>query len=201
MDTYTFIITSIIIVLLPGTGVIYTLSVAMTEGRWKSIYAVIGCTAGILPHLCASIALTSLLLQMNSTLFAIIKYAGVLYLIYIGWGMLTDTGAGTFAEMKTSRLAGAIIRRGILINLLNPKLTLFFFSFLPQYISADSTHYTASSAMLGLLFMLLTFIIFSLYGILAGSAKSWLCQSASRLARIQKCFGTIFMLFAIRLAL
>ena len=201
MDTYTFIITSIIIVLLPGTGVIYTLSVAMTEGRWKSIYAVIGCTAGILPHLLASIALTSLLLQMNGTLFDIIKYAGVLYLVYIGYGILTSKGTGVFAEMKTSHLASAIIRRGILINLLNPKLTLFFFSFLPQYISVDTPHYTANSTMLGLLFMLLTFIIFSLYGILAGSAKSWLCQSASRVAYIQKCFGTIFILFAIRLAL
>lgn len=202
MNTYTFLITSLIIILIPGTGVIYTVSLGITEGRKKSVFAALGCTAGIIPHLCISIALSSLLMliRMNHTIFSVIKYMGVLYLIYLGLGMIFSKEKVPFSEMQTETHALAIIRRGILINLLNPKLTLFFFSFLPQYISSDSSHYMTKSALLGILFMALTFIVFVGYGFLAGTAKKWLCQSPKQMSFLQKCFGCIFIIFAIKLA-
>lgn len=201
MDTYTFLITSLIIILIPGTGVIYTISLGMTEGKKKSIFAALGCTVGIIPHLCISIALSSLLMQMNNTIFTVIKYMGVLYLIYLGIGMIFSKGNVGFSETQAESNTPAIIRRGILINLLNPKLTLFFFSFLPQYVSSDSTNYMAKSALLGILFMALTFIVFVGYGILAGTAKTWICRSPKQMSFIQKCFGVTFIVFAAKLAL
>ncbi len=200
MNTYTFLITSLIIILIPGTGVIYTISLGMTEGRRKSIYAALGCTAGIIPHLCISIALSSLLMQLNSTVFTVMKYLGAFYLIYLGLGMMISNKTVQFSEMKTESHARAIIKRGILINLLNPKLTLFFFSFLPQYVSSDSTHYVAKSFILGVIFMVLTLIVFIGYGLLAGSARTWLCQSSMRMSILQKCFGIIFIVLAVQLA-
>ena len=201
MDTYTFLITSLIIILIPGTGVIYTISLGITEGRKKSIFAALGCTAGIIPHLCISIALSSLLMQMNDKIFTVIKYIGALYLIYLGLGMIFSKGNVQFSETQAESHTPAIIRRGILINLLNPKLTLFFFSFLPQYVRSDSTNYMVKSSLLGILFMALTFIVFVGYGFLAGTAKTWLCQSHKRMALLQKCFGATFIAFAIKLAL
>lgn len=200
MNTYTFLITSLIIILIPGTGVIYTVSLGITEGRKKSVFAALGCTAGIIPHLCISIALSSLLMRMNHTIFSVIKYMGVLYLIYLGLGMIFSKEKVQLSEMQTETHALAIIRRGILINLLNPKLTLFFFSFLPQYISSDSTYYMTESALLGILFMVLTFIAFVGYGVLAGTAKKWLYKSPKQMSFLQKCFGCIFIIFAIKLA-
>lgn len=200
MDTYTFVITSLIIILIPGTGVIYTVSLGMTEGRKKSIFAALGCTAGIFPHLCISTALSSLLMQMSDKVFSVMNYIGVLYLIYLGIGMIFSKGNIQFSEMRAESHASAILMRGILINLLNPKLTLFFFSFLPQYVSSDSTNYMVKSSLLGILFMVLTFIVFVGYGFLAGTAKRWLCQSPRRMSFLQKCFGTTFIAFAIQLA-
>lgn len=201
MSTYTFFITSLIIVLIPGTGVIYTISVGMMEGKKQSIFAALGCTAGIIPHLCVSIALSSLLLHMNSMVFTILKYAGVLYLIYLGIGMIFTKEKIHFTEVQTEHSACAIIRRGIFINLLNPKLTLFFFSFLPQYVSSGSDNYIKESFLLGLAFMLLTLVVFVIYGILAGTAKTWICSSPKRMSILQKCFGITFIGFAAKLAL
>ena len=201
MNTSAFLITSLIIILIPGTGVIYTVSLGMSEGRKKTFFAALGCTAGILPHLCISIVLSSLLMQMDDRVFLVVKYIGVLYLIYLGAGMIFSKGNVQFSEHQEESRASAIIRRGVLINLLNPKLTLFFFSFLPQYVSSDSSNYMIKSSLLGLLFMVLTFIVFIGYGFLAGTAKEWLCQSPKRMSFLQKCFGITFIAFAVKLAL
>lgn len=201
MSTITFFITSLIIILIPGTGVIYTISVGMTEGRKQSFYAALGCTAGIIPHLCVSIALSSVIMRMNGMVFTLIKYAGVLYLLYLGLGMVFSKEKIQFTQMQTEHSAPAIIRRGVFINLLNPKLTLFFFSFLPQYVSSGSDNYLVHSFLLGIAFMLLTFIVFVGYGILAGTTKTWICSSPRRMSVLQKCFGITFIGFAAKMAL
>lgn len=200
MNTYTFIFTSLIIILIPGTGVIYTISTGITKGKKASIIAAIGCTAGIIPHLIVSIGLSSLLLKMSEQAFFVLKLAGALYLLYLGIGMLLSKTKLDFSKTINQDKATAIIRSGILINLLNPKLTLFFFSFLPQYISSNSQSYIKESILLGIAFMIMTFLVFVIYGILAGSMKGLITKSTKRLQRIQQLFGIIFIAFAINLA-
>lgn len=129
MNPCAFLLTSLIIILIPGTGVIYTVSVGMSEGRGESVFAALGCTAGILPHLGISLVLSALLMQMDDNVFSVVKYIGVLYLMYLGVGMIVGKGTVEFSEERAESRASAIIRRGILINLLHPKLTLFFFPF------------------------------------------------------------------------
>lgn len=131
MNTYSFLITSLIIVLLPGTGVIYTISTGIMQGKKRSVIAAIGCTAGIIPHLVVSIVLSSLLMQMNETVYTVLRIAGVCYLLYLGIGMIFSQKTPGFEDAKTDRNTLSVICHGIMINLLNPKLTLFFFSFLP----------------------------------------------------------------------
>ena len=201
MTTYTFFITSLIIILLPGTGVIYTISVGILNGKKASVLAAFSCTLGILPHLCTSIALSTLLLQMNPKVFTIIKLTGALYLLYLGCKMMFSKENLEFQPAKKDIAPLTILQQGILINLLNPKLTLFFFSFLPQYIRGNKNNFAFQSFLLGVAFMLLTLIIFIGYGILAGTAKKFIIASPKRMAMLQKCFAIIFVLFAVKLAL
>ena len=196
-----FLITSFIIILMPGTGVVYTISTGIMNGRQKSIIAALGCTLGIVPHLCLSIALTSMLMQLNSTVFTVMKYAGAAYLIYMGIGMIRSKDGIQLEDADATENARSIIRKGILINLLNPKLTLFFFSFLPQYVRETDGQFVIQSAVLGVAFMIMTFVVFALYGLLAGMAGSWLVKSQKRVSVLQKIFGTVFIGFALKLAL
>lgn len=196
-----FLITSFIIILMPGTGVVYTISTGIMNGRQKSIIAALGCTLGIVPHLCLSIALTSMLMQLNSTVFTVMKYAGAAYLIYMGIGMIRFKDGIQLEDADATENARSIIRKGILINLLNPKLTLFFFSFLPQYVRETDGQFVIQSAVLGVAFMIMTFVVFAIYGLLAGMAGSWLVKSQKRVSVLQKIFGTVFIGFALKLAL
>ncbi|WP_088186719.1 LysE family translocator [Desulfosporosinus sp. FKA] len=200
MSIYTFIVTSLIIILLPGTGVIYTISTGITKGKKASAIAALGCTAGILPHLIISIGFSSLLLRMSEQAFFVLKMAGVLYLLYLGFGMLLSKTKLDFGETSKEDTPVTIVRKAVLINLLNPKLTLFFFSFLPQYLSSNSQNYIRESFLLGIVFMLLTFLVFVGYGILAGSMKTFVAKSPKRLQGISQLFGIIFIVFAINLA-
>ena len=162
MSLGAFLITSFIIVLIPGTGVLYTISTGVMSGRHKSIIAAVGCTLGIVPHLCMSIAMTTLFMRMNNTLFTVMKYVGAAYLIYMGIGMILSKERLQFNEESKSDDAISVIRKGILINLLNPKLTLFFFSFLPQYVRGTHGQFVLDSAVLGIIFMIMTFIVFAI---------------------------------------
>lgn len=201
MSFWTFIIASLIIILIPGTGAVFTISTGLTRGKKASILAAFSCTMGIVPHLSASIALSSLIMYADDRVFWVIKLAGALYLLYLGLGMLLAKTKIDFGDAKTESSAAATIRQGILINLLNPKLTLFFFSFLPQYISAESNNYIGESLCYSLAFMLLTFVVFAGYGILAGAASSFIVKSPKRLMWIQRAFGIVFIAFAIQLGI
>lgn len=161
-----FLLTSLVVVLVPGTGVIYTVTTGLVH-RWKaSVVAAVGCTMGIVPHLTASILGLSAILHMSAQVFQIIKLAGVLYLLYLAWGMWRDQGNLKLDVTDTKVNGGQIIVKGILINVLNPKLTIFFFAFLPLFITPDVSSPTAQMIKLSAIFMGMTLIIFVLYGIL-----------------------------------
>ncbi len=196
-----FLLTSLIVVLVPGTGVIYTVSTGLAL-RWRaSIAAAIGCTAGIIPHLTASIFGLSVILQNSAVIFQILKIAGTLYLLFLAWSMWQDTGSIQLDGQASNKNAFQIILRGILINLLNPKLALFFFAFLPQFISADAV--SPSQQMIGLaaIFMLMTLVIFILYGILASGVSTYLLNSPKAMRYVQRTFALIFAVLALKLAL
>jgi len=200
MNLHAFILSSIIVILIPGTGVIYTVSVGLAKGKGESVIAALGCTAGILPHLCVSTLLSSLILRYGNQLFPILKVAGTIYLIWLGLRMILSRTQFDFENQKNDESKTSIIRHGVLINLLNPKLSIFFFSFLPQYISENSGNYILDSLFYGFVFMVLTFIVFVLYGVFAGTMREFVKGYPKVLNRIQKAFGIIFIIFAIELA-
>jgi threonine/homoserine/homoserine lactone efflux protein len=196
-----FLLTSFVVVIVPGTGVIYTVSTGLTQ-RWRaSIAAALGCTAGILPHLAASILGLSAILHMSALAFQVLKFAGALYLLYLAWSMWRDTGTLQFDQSAPKTGGFQIALKGVLINILNPKLTIFFFAFLPLFVSPEVVSPTRQMIALSAVFMGMTFVIFALYGILASGISTYLMNSPKAIRRMQRSFAVIFAALAAKLAL
>lgn len=196
-----FLITSLVVVLIPGTGVIYTVSNGLFLGRRASIAAAIGCTAGIIPHLTASILGLSAILHMSALAFQSIKFAGAAYLLYLAWGMWRETGTLKLDSSATSLGVWLIIRRGFLINILNPKLSVFFLAFLPLFVSTNASSPTVQMIVLSLIFMMMTLVIFVLYGISAHGVRKYIVSSPRGVTWIQRTFAATFAILGIKLAL
>lgn len=201
MFSMEFFITAIVVVLIPGTGVIYTVSNGIFNGKKSSISAAIGCTAGIIPHLMAGILGLSAIMHISATIFQIVKYAGVVYLFYLAWGLWKDKGVIQFESKKEKDLS-SIAKRGFLISILNPKLTIFFLAFLPQFINCNSKFSTTIQLLgMSLIFMIMTLSIFIIYGILGTSVRAFFIGSEKRLRRMQQSFAIIFAGLGIKLAI
>ena len=197
-----FLLTSLLVVLIPGTGVIYTLSMGLFTGARASIYAALGCTLGIVPHLLASIAGLAAVLHASAVAFQVVKVLGVLYLFYLAWGMWQDSGRMALAEGEEASSANGwkIAVRGALINVLNPKLSIFFLALLPPFLSGNPATATAEMAALGAVFMALTFAVFALYGLFAAKTRAYVLGSKRLMAWLNRSFAAVFAALAARLA-
>ncbi|MBC2705832.1 LysE family translocator [Desulfobacula sp.] len=196
-----FLITSLIVVLIPGTGVIYTVSTGLFLGWRASIAAACGCTAGIIPHLSASILGLSTILHMSAVAFQAVKYAGAAYLLYLAWLMWRDTGALKFNSPFHKNGLRQIATRGFLINILNPKLSIFFLAFLPLFVSPNTSSPLFDMFILSVVFMAMTLIIFILYGISANGVRRHVVNSPKIIIWLQRSFAATFAALGIKLAM
>ena len=195
-----FLLTSLIVVLIPGTGAVYTITTGITL-KWRaSIAAAIGCTLGIVPHILASILGLSAILNMSAQVFSVLKLVGSAYLLYLAWSMWREAGTLEISKKNAETRVSQIIVKAIAINLLNPKLTIFFFAFLPLFVSKNSSTPTVEMIMLSAVFMAITFLVFALYGILSSGISTYLMQSAKAIKRIQRAFAVILAGFAVEMA-
>jgi threonine/homoserine/homoserine lactone efflux protein len=196
-----FLITSLIIVATPGTGVVYTLAAGLARGRRASVVAAFGCTLGTVPHIVATITGVAALLHTSAVAFQTLKYLGVVYLLYMAWATLRDREAIVVQEGQAPRSAARVITSGVLINILNPKLTIFFFAFLPQFVSTKDPHSLPRMLELSGVFMLLTFVVFAIYGVLAASVRDQVISRPRVLAWMRRVFAGSFIALGLRLAL
>ena len=196
-----FFITSLVVVLIPGTGVIYTISNGLFLGWRASIAAAIGCTAGIIPHLSASILGLSAILHMSALAFQVVKFTGAAYLLYLAWAMWRETGSLNFDPPSSKTGLRQIITRGFLINILNPKLSIFFLAFLPLFVSPEASSPTLQMFLLSVIFMAMTLVIFILYGISANGVRSYIVNSPKVITWLQRSFAAIFAAMGVKLAM
>jgi threonine/homoserine/homoserine lactone efflux protein len=196
-----FLVTSLIVVASPGTGVLYTLAAGLSRGARASVIAAVGCTLGIVPHMLAAITGLAAVLHASALAFDVIKYVGVAYLIYMAWSMWRDTGALTVNEESAPQSAARVIVSGILINILNPKLTIFFFAFLPQFVRAGDPNGTAQMLALSGVFMLVTLGVFVLYGLFAAAVRQHIVSRPKVVNRVRRTFALAFLALGARLAL
>lgn len=201
MVSLQFLITSLIVVLIPGTGVIYTVSTGLTQGKKASLYVALGCTLGIVPHLLATILGLAALMHTSAVAFQLLKWAGVAYLFYVAWGTWRDKSAFQLDDNPSRTHALGLISKAILMNVLNPKLTIFFLAFLPQFIPANSTHVLAPMLLLSAIFMLMTLAVFVVYGLLAHTFRHFVVESARVQTFLRYGFTAAFIGLASKLAL
>jgi threonine/homoserine/homoserine lactone efflux protein len=196
-----FVITSLTVVASPGIGVLYTLAAGLARGSRASIVAAFACTLGIVPHMVAAILGLAAVLHTSALLFQALKYAGVAYLLFMAWQMLRGGGALSIQPETASRSALEIVATGILINLLNPKLSIFFLAFLPQFISVHDAHPLARMVELSLAFMAMTFAIFVVYGLAAAAVRDHVIARPQVMSWMRRAFAGGFAAMGVRLAL
>ncbi|MDP2573362.1 LysE family translocator [Vibrio penaeicida] len=202
MISMEFLLTTLIVVLIPGTGVIFTISVGLFQGRRASMAAAFGCTLGIIPALLACVLGLSAILHTSALAFQVIKYAGAAYLLYLAWGMWCASNEGKMTFSKTESTSfRKVSTQAFLLNILNPKLSLFFLAFLPQFVPSNTDATLFSMLVLGGIFMLMTFVVFVAYGLLAHQVSQYVTQSKRAIALIQKVFSASFAGLGAKLAL
>ncbi|MDQ3303966.1 MAG: LysE family translocator [Actinomycetota bacterium] len=196
-----FLLTSLVVVLIPGTGVVYTVSSAIGGGRRRGLFAAVGCTLGIVPHMLAAMLGLSGIMQVGSVVFEAVRWAGVAYLVFMGMSMIRDAGTLPLDDGNASvDPMGLVVRRGILLNVLNPKLTLFFFAFLPQFLDASPGLLDAKLIWLGGIFMLMTLGVFAIYALASAAARDFVLAAPIARRWIERALGAFLIGFAAKLA-
>ena len=195
-----FLITTLIVVISPGTGVLFTLATGLSRGGRASVIAAFGCTLGIVPHMLAAIFGLAALLHTSALAFQVLKYAGVAYLLYMAWHTLREQGALQVDKDPARRSSLQVIGHAILINILNPKLTIFFFAFLPQFVTSDEAAPLARMLELSAVFMALTFVVFVGYGLFAAAIRTHVISRPRVLAWMRRIFAAAFVALGAKLA-
>ncbi len=196
-----FLVTSLIVIVSPGTGVLFTLAAGLSQGRRASVVAAFGCTLGIVPHMAAAIMGLAALLHTSALAFQTLKYLGVAYLLYMAWSALREQGALEVEPAVGARSTTQVIVSAILINILNPKLSIFLLAFLPQFVSADEPQPLSRMLVLSALFMLLTFAVFVGYGLGAASIRNHVISRPRVLTWMRRAFAGAFVGLGGKLAL
>lgn len=196
-----FLLTSLVIVASPGTGALYTIAAGLTRGARASLLAAFACTLGIVPHLLAAMMGLAALLHASALAFAIVKYAGVAYLLFMAWQTLKEHGALSVDARPDARSTWRVLRDGLALNLLNPKLSIFFVAFLPQFIVADAAGPMAQMLELSAAFMVMTFVVFTLYGVFAAAMRDTVISRPAVMAWLRRSFAAAFVALGARLAL
>lgn len=201
MITAQFLLTAFVVVLAPGTGVVFTLALGLGQGKRAALWAAFGCTLGIVPHLAAAVLGLAAILHTSALLFTVMKFAGVTYLLYLAWQAVKEGGTLALRAERNASSGWATCRRAALINILNPKLSIFFLALLPPFLSGTAATATIEMITLGAVFMAMTFAVFVLYGLFAAQARDYVLGSQRIMRWLNGSFAAIFVALAGRLAM
>ncbi len=201
MITLQFLLTSLIVVLIPGTGVVFTISTGIAQGRRASVFAALGCTAGIVPHLLATILGLAAVMHASALAFQALKWVGAAYLLYLAVMTWKDTAAFALSDGAPARSAASVVVKAFLLNILNPKLTIFFLAFLPQFVEPAAASPLRQMLVLSSVFMAMTFAVFVVYGILAHLFRKAVVESPRVQAWLRRGFASAFAGLGVNLAL
>jgi threonine/homoserine/homoserine lactone efflux protein len=194
-----FLLTTFILVVTPGIGVLYTVAAGLARGARAGVLAAFACTLGIVPHVAAAITGLAALLHTSAVAFQVVKYLGVAYLLYMAWATFRDRGALTVEEDATPRSAREVITSGVLVNLLNPKLSIFFVAFLPQFVDGGSPALPQLLALSGV-FMAMTLLVFAGYAVFAASIRRHVIARPQVITWMRRVFGGAFLALGAKLA-
>lgn len=195
-----FVLTSLVIVALPGTGALITLSAGLSRGARASVIAAVGCTLGIVPHLLAAVTGTAALLRASGVAFDVVRLLGVAYLLFMAVSTWRDTSVLVVGDDQPGRSAPRVVGSAILANLLNPKLTVFFFAFLPQFVPRRGPAALPQLLLLSGVFMAMTFVVFVVYGVLAAAVRRHVINRPRVVQNVRRVFAGTFVALGLKLA-
>ena len=198
--TIEFLLTSLVVVATPGTGVLYTLAAGMSRGARASIVAAAGCTLGIVPHMVASLTGLAALLHTSAMAFQVLKHLGVAYLLYMAWATIREKGALSVEVDAERRAPSQVILSGVLVNVLNPKLTIFFVAFLPQFVEGGERSPHVRLVVLSAVFMVVTFVVFAAYGVFAAAVRDHVVSRPRIMTWLRRSFAASFVGLSAKLA-
>lgn len=196
-----FLVASILLALMPGPDNIFVLTESLTKGHKNGIAISIGLSLGVLVHTFAAATGLSIIIQNSALAFSVVKYLGAVYLFYLAFGAIKEAQVVlnlSVEKVKEKIQFFSLIRKGFLMNVLNPKVSLFFIAFLPQFVSNDGFHVTLQMIILGFIFMLQAVIIFSLIAILSGNLTQYI--NSPKFWKITK-WSKVFVLIVLGLSL
>lgn len=196
-----FLLTTLVVVATPGTGALFTITAGLSRGSRASLVAAAGCTLGIVPHMIAAVTGLAAVLNASAVAFSTLKYAGVAYLLFLAWQTWRDKTPLTVDEDAAPQSSWRVIRTAVLVNVLNPKLTLFFFAFLPQFVQPGRADGVPRMLMLSVVFMLVTLVVFAAYGIFAAGMRRHVISRPRVVRATRRAFGGTYVALAGRLAL
>jgi threonine/homoserine/homoserine lactone efflux protein len=199
--TWAFWLTTLVVVATPGTGAVYTISAGLSRGARAGVVAAFGCTLGVLPHMVAAITGLAAILNASAVAFESIKWLGVAYLLWLAWQSWRDHSELAVEDAAEPAPSWKVIRTAVLINLLNPKLTIFFFAFLPQFVAGSGTAATLEMVWLSVAFMAVTFAVFAVYGIFAATMRRQVIGRPRVVTWLRRTFAASYVLLAGRLAI
>jgi len=196
-----FLVTSLIVVASPGTGALVTLAAGLSHGTRASLLAALGCTLGIIPHVLVAVTGLAAVLHASAVAFDAIKYGGAAYLLYMAWLTARDDGALRIETDVRALAARDIVANAVLVNLLNPKLSIFFLAFLPQFVAPAEQHVTVAMMELSAAFMAVTFVVFAFYGVFAARVRDRILTRPGLLKWLRCGFAAAFVAMSAKLAL
>lgn len=199
--TLAFLLTTLVVVATPGTGAVHTIGAGLARGWRASLIAAFGCTLGCVPHMVAAITGLAALLHASALAFEVVKWLGVAYLLFLAWQTIRDRSAIEVDGARTPVSFWRVTGTAVLINLLNPKLTIFFFAFLPQFVPSSASNASLTMIGLSLVFMAVTFVVFALYGVFAATMRRQVIGRPRVVAWMRRTFAATYVLLAGRLAL
>jgi threonine/homoserine/homoserine lactone efflux protein len=196
-----FLLTSLVVAAIPGTGVVYTVSSSIGGGWRRGLFAAIGCTLGIVPHILAAMLGLSAIMQAGSVVFEAVRWAGVAYLVFMGVSMIREGGTLQLDDQDDQHGSmGLVVWRSIVLNLLNPKLTMFFFAFLPQFLNTPPGLLDLRLIGLGGIFMLMTLAVFAVYAYASATVRDRVLGAPVILRWVKRSLGALLIGLAARLA-
>ena len=198
-NLHLFFVATLLVVIAPGPGMLFVISRSIAGGRRAGIVSALGTSTGIAVHILAAGFGLSLILFATETGFIIMKWVGGIYLIFLAWKAFTHRQTLTLESGNNDIGRISNFWQGLLVNALNPKVALFFIAFIPQFVKPVSGSVTVQMMVLGTIFMVLTVIVFSVYGISAAIIGRWLIERPRVNRLIDWATGSLFVFLGIRM--
>jgi threonine/homoserine/homoserine lactone efflux protein len=200
-DIALFLVASALLTIAPGPDIVYVLTRGIAQGRKAGIAAALGFASGCIFHTVLAAVGIAALIRSSELAFDLVRYAGAAYLVWIGVQALRHRSSFSIEAAGAGKALATIFRQSVIGNMLNPKVTLFFLAFLPQFVDAQAGHVGMQMALLGVIFMLQTIVIFGAVATFSGWIGDWVRAKPAIGARLNVFAGITFIALGIRVAL